>query len=458
MYPTRNNEVLNFVCICPDKTQEKAEDDTWNQTGSMKQFLEDFEGFDERVRGLLRLADESSLKVWTLTDMGAVSQWHEGRFCVVGDAAHPFLPHQGQGGAQAIEDGVALGVIFPLGVAPHEVPDRLSLYQECRKERAEHVQSVTRESGEDIPANQKDTATKVMSFFDYNCGHDEHDSATLKLRNWLYRKQKDVFWRMPISFGPSPSPRQDFHGARQDSSHSTFTTRSIKFKTSRTVAQNLLPAERFGFDAPDTYAHASLVTTTLNDMDWLGGKGYNYVALYLHGVRYTKRDNSVIKGDYLVVMWENLTDPILTGREDVGFPKLYSDIDIEESPSSTTVAVSWQKAQYLTLTIKDLEDRDPQPTAKDGVLLYKYIPATGKPGIADVEYPVYVPPNPATNVKSIRSTVKCSIDVDVHDRKTLPTLHHIVTGIAGLPIYEIIEGSVTEGTGPDDMRSAYRVE
>lgn len=29
---------------------------------------------------------------------------------LVGDAAHPMLPHQGQGGAQGIEDGLVLGI------------------------------------------------------------------------------------------------------------------------------------------------------------------------------------------------------------------------------------------------------------------------------------------------------------------------------------------------------------
>ena len=29
---------------------------------------------------------------------------------------------------------------------------------------------------------------------------------------------------------------------------------------------------------------------------------------------------------FLVVLWENLTDPILTGREELGFSKIYCEI------------------------------------------------------------------------------------------------------------------------------------
>jgi 2-polyprenyl-6-methoxyphenol hydroxylase-like FAD-dependent oxidoreductase len=36
--------------------------------------------------------------------------WGAGRVTLLGDAAHPLLPHTGQGAAQALEDAVALGV------------------------------------------------------------------------------------------------------------------------------------------------------------------------------------------------------------------------------------------------------------------------------------------------------------------------------------------------------------
>lgn len=193
MYPTRNNELLNFVCFYPDRDSESSDDnESWKRAGSMDGLLKAFEGFDPRVRALLAMADPASLKVWKLTDMEPVAQWHSGKFCVVGDAAHPFLPHQGQGGAQAIEDGVALGVLLPKGTKPEEVPDRLKLYQACRKERAEKVQEATRQSGKDLPPGGIDDgerAKKVMSFLDYNCNHDEHNRATEMLQEWMSRSK-----------------------------------------------------------------------------------------------------------------------------------------------------------------------------------------------------------------------------------------------------------------------------
>lgn len=55
----------------------------------------------------------------------------------------------GQGAAQAIEDGVALATLLPLGTAVQDIPRRLQLYEQCRKERVDWVQESTRCRGKD---------------------------------------------------------------------------------------------------------------------------------------------------------------------------------------------------------------------------------------------------------------------------------------------------------------------
>ena len=42
----------------------------------------------------------------------AVAGWSKGRLTLLGDAAHPMLPHMGQGANQSIEDGMALATIL----------------------------------------------------------------------------------------------------------------------------------------------------------------------------------------------------------------------------------------------------------------------------------------------------------------------------------------------------------
>ncbi|KAK1043927.1 hypothetical protein LTR74_018374, partial [Friedmanniomyces endolithicus] len=63
MYPARNNELLNFVCIHPDPQETADGDNTWNREGRVEDLLKCYEGFDPRALKLLALADPESLKV-----------------------------------------------------------------------------------------------------------------------------------------------------------------------------------------------------------------------------------------------------------------------------------------------------------------------------------------------------------------------------------------------------------
>lgn len=55
----------------------------------------------------------------------------------------------GQGGAMAIEDAVSVAVLLPLGTSKQQIPERLRLYEKCRKQRNETVLMYTRMNGRD---------------------------------------------------------------------------------------------------------------------------------------------------------------------------------------------------------------------------------------------------------------------------------------------------------------------
>jgi acetoacetate decarboxylase len=48
-------------------------------------------------------------------------------------------------------------------------------------------------------------------------------------------------------------------------------------------------------------------------------KGYNTLGVYANDVVCTISEEKV-KGSYLLVLFENFCDPIVTGREELGFP------------------------------------------------------------------------------------------------------------------------------------------
>ena len=92
MYPTSDNTLLNFVCIHPESESDGSGD--WNTASSVSKLLEVFANFSEEFRALLEKADPKTLKVWNLLDMDVIPTWSNGRLALIGDAAHPFLPHQ----------------------------------------------------------------------------------------------------------------------------------------------------------------------------------------------------------------------------------------------------------------------------------------------------------------------------------------------------------------------------
>jgi salicylate hydroxylase len=65
---------------------------------------------------------------------------------LLGDAAHPMLPHLGQGANQSIEDGMALATILAQ-VDTAAVPASLRAYERLRRERVAEVQLGARKHG-----------------------------------------------------------------------------------------------------------------------------------------------------------------------------------------------------------------------------------------------------------------------------------------------------------------------
>jgi hypothetical protein len=381
---------------------------------------------------------------------------------------------QGQGAGQAIEDAASLAVMLPANTPLDQIPARLKLYEKCRMERASKIQEVSRISGKDLGSGPPPDAAR---FTDYNFGHDEWDYSSQMLRKWEWENNKSLLWRMPVSFGPMPGPRQDFYGKPRDGSKGKFTTASVKFKSSRTVLENLFPTEKLKFAVADTTAYATFAVTQLDNLEWLGGRGYSHFGLYIHGVQYTKENGETVTGTYLPVLFENLADPILSGREELGFPKLYCELDVKKDGQNLTLDAGWMSSKFCSLTISGLESgtsngevpaQDSSTPKEEGLFFHKYVPATSSDGSkergqADVEYTAFLPndEDAKTVEKKVEKTFKASgaeIKFDALDWKALPTLHHIVERLKEIPVYAVVEAKVVEGTGVSDVSAVRRAE
>lgn len=85
-------------------------------------------------------------------DREPLSRWSDSLVTLLGDAAHPMLPHLGQGVNQALEDAVALATLLggadgPAADGPAGVRWALEAYEGLRRERTARVQLGSRRNG-----------------------------------------------------------------------------------------------------------------------------------------------------------------------------------------------------------------------------------------------------------------------------------------------------------------------
>jgi hypothetical protein len=119
----------------------------------------------------------------------------------------------------------------------------------------------------------------------------------------------------------APGPRQIPAEANADSTRSPRKTLiSASFLTEASALERHIP-DRF------TLVGDPVVTVEfhyMTDIDWLAGQGYTMIRVWWPAMFKGARDQIV--GRFLAVMWENLADPIITGRGEIGQPKLYAEI------------------------------------------------------------------------------------------------------------------------------------
>ena len=106
-FPVRHGTIINYVGFVPADAEMK---ESWSAPGDPDTLRQEFDGWDPRIGALLRQVDKTFR--WALYDREPLPTWTKGRLTLLGDAAHPMLPHLGQGANQSIEDGIALATIL----------------------------------------------------------------------------------------------------------------------------------------------------------------------------------------------------------------------------------------------------------------------------------------------------------------------------------------------------------
>lgn len=258
-------------------------------------------------------------------------------------------------------------------------------------------------------------------------------------------------YRMPTHFGEVSGARNI--PAHVDVDHARFpilTRFSLHFRTDAALLERQLPRGCRLAGEPI----ATLYFSTLKQIQWLAGRGYNVLSFSFPA---TFEGEEIVTGQFKSVLWESLADPVISGREDLGFNKLWAEIpDPTNSGDRYDYQASWEGFRFIDARFEAQQPVTaslppvPGQAETSGTINYKYIPKTGQRGVAEVSQCTFWPHFEASGFE--RAYLGSgSFEFHRASWEQLPTLHHVVNALADLPVREIVQSSLVWGRGQGDV-------
>jgi salicylate hydroxylase len=146
VFPVRAGRLLNYVGFVQSDTSVR---ESWSAPGDRAALAGHFAGWDPVIGEVIAAVSKpgGSGFQWGMYDRAPLPRWSSGRLTLLGDAAHPMLPHLGQGVNQALEDAVALATLLSAVTTSAGVTRALAAYEELRRGRTARVQLGSRRNG-----------------------------------------------------------------------------------------------------------------------------------------------------------------------------------------------------------------------------------------------------------------------------------------------------------------------
>lgn len=108
-----------------------------------------------------RIRKAETIKTWRLRNRNPIKSFANGKTVLIGDAAHPNLPFNGQGGNQALEDCAVLQRLFTAETTKDTILEKLKLFNTIRWKRASRIQI---SSG--VPGSQVNDLTERLKEYE----------------------------------------------------------------------------------------------------------------------------------------------------------------------------------------------------------------------------------------------------------------------------------------------------
>jgi len=256
----------------------------------------------------------------------------------------------------------------------------------------------------------------------------------------MFSLDPSATYLMPVHFGPR------YTGEKSSGWYHDVTVLAVPFRTERASIEALLPS---CFEVADD-AVVTVYYACNKNIDWLAGHGYNMVGVNARAV-FLGAD-SPLEGNYSLVIWENLADPILVGREVQGIPKLYADIPehlIEEGVWRCSASHFGNKIvdlcahDFVEVPTEQVAAARTAQEGKEHPLTWRYIPAVGGYGAPSVSEAVTFP---SENIYSCVMVGEGTVRWNNLRWEDNPTQFHIVNTLEQLPVLEYLPAIVTRGS------------
>lgn len=255
-----------------------------------------------------------------------------------------------------------------------------------------------------------------------------------------------------FQFDPQASYTMPAHfGARQFEPGSSGWYRDV---TAITVPY-LTDADRLAAHLPEPFEVGDEPIVTVfyarnRDVDWLAGHGYNMIGVNASAVYNGPTERLV--GTFTLVIWENLADPILSGRELQGIPKIFADIpdhtiDDHGSWHAGAAHFGHQIVDLSTTGLRPPTDEEVSAAqadreGRDHPMGWRYFPGVSGIGTAVSEPTTF----PSENVFTDAQIGEGTVDWHRLTWEQNPTQHRIVNALADLPVLEYRPAIITSGS------------
>ncbi len=256
----------------------------------------------------------------------------------------------------------------------------------------------------------------------------------------MFKPDPNQSYMMPIHFGPR------YIGEKTSGWYRDVTAMTLSYRTDREKLAAYLPE-------PFEVAEEAIITVYYacnKQVDWLAGRGYNMIGVNASVVYQGEKEQ--LEGAYCLAIWENLTDPILSGRELQGIPKVYADIDdhsINDGQWRCNASHFGHKIVDLSIgnlsavSAEDIAAQQQASADKNHPMALRYMPALGGFGPSVLNE---VTTFPSDNLITEAWVGEGTVNWQHLTWEQNPTQFHMVNALADLPMLEALPAIITKGS------------